>query len=77
VTATTNLVYAPNHIDQARTLAAAMDLPPSALRGTGKGTGLRDPMILTLGKDFKAAGKPLAPAVTPTQSAVAPADCPN
>jgi len=77
VTATTSLVYAPDHIDQARTLAAAMDLPPSALRGTGKGTGLRDPMILTLGKDFTGAGKPLAPAVAPTQSAVTPVGCPN
>ena len=65
-TATTSLVYAPNHIDQARTLAAAMHLPPYTLHGTGKGTGLRDPMILTLGKDFRTAGKPLAPPPTPT-----------
>jgi hypothetical protein len=59
-TAHTTLVYAPNHIDQARTLAAAMGLPASALKGTGKGTGLRDPMVLTLGQDFQGVGKPLA-----------------
>lgn len=67
--ATTSLVYAPNHTDQARTLAAAMHLPPSALHGTGTGTGLRSPMILTLGKDFRGPGKPLAtPPAPPTPS---------
>ncbi|MGQ5634289.1 LytR C-terminal domain-containing protein [Streptomyces sp. EWL5.16] len=64
VTATTTLVYAPNHADQARTLAAAMRLPVSALHGTGTGTGRRDPMVLTLGRDFEGAGKP--PAAPPT-----------
>ncbi len=66
-TPTTSLVYAPDHADQARALAAAMGLPASALHGTGKGTGARDPMVLTLGKDFKGVGKPLAAA--PAQSA--------
>ena len=60
VTATTTLVYAPDHADQARTLAAAMHLPASALDGTGTATAERDPMVLTLGKDFTEAGKPLA-----------------
>lgn len=69
VTATTSLVYAPDHVDQARTLAAAMHLPAYTLHGTGKGTGLRDPMILTLGKDFKTAGRPLAPPPTPSTAA--------
>ncbi len=73
-TATTSLVYAPNHTDQARTLAAAMHLPPSALHGTGKGTGLRDPMILTLGRDFVAPGKPLTSPSAPAPSAP-PDDC--
>jgi hypothetical protein len=78
-TAMTSLVYAPDHIDQARTLATAMHLPPYALHGTGKATGPRDPMILTLGKDFRAAGKPLAPpptpTPTPTPTTVGPGDC--
>ncbi|PWI40941.1 LytR C-terminal domain-containing protein [Streptomyces sp. ICBB 8177] len=59
-TATTSVVYAPDHADQARTLAAAMRLPASAFHATGKGTGLRDPMTLTLGRDFQGVGKPLA-----------------
>jgi hypothetical protein len=77
IVASTSLVYAPNHADQARTLAAAMHLPPSALHGTGTGTGLRDPMILTLGKDFVAPGKPLASPSTPAPapSATTPAGC--
>ncbi len=70
VTTTTSLVYAPDHVDQARALAAAMHLPPAALHGTGTATGQRDPMVLTLGKDFKTAGQPLAapPAPTPTNT---------
>ncbi|TDU06302.1 LytR cell envelope-related transcriptional attenuator [Streptomyces sp. 846.5] len=59
-TPTTTLVYAPNHISQARTVAAAMGLPASALHGDGKTTGLRDPMVLTLGQDFRGIGKPFA-----------------
>lgn len=65
-TPTTTLVYAPNHANQARTLAAAMHLPASALHGTGKGTGRMDPMVLTLGRDFRGVGLPPA---TPTPSA--------
>lgn len=59
-TPTTTLVYAPNHVSQARTVAAAMGLPASALHGDGKTTGLRDPMVLTLGQDFHGIGKPFA-----------------
>jgi hypothetical protein len=59
-TPTTTLVYAPNHISQARTVAAAMGLPASALHGDGKTTGLHDPMVLTLGQDFRGIGKPFA-----------------
>ncbi|MDI5967142.1 LytR C-terminal domain-containing protein [Streptantibioticus silvisoli] len=64
--ATTSLVYEPPHADQARTLAATMHLPFSDLHDTGKGDGLRDPMVLTLGKDFNTPGQaPSAPAVRP------------
>lgn len=74
--ATTSLIYAPNHSSQARTLAAAMHLPPSALHGTGKGSGYYDPMILTLGKDFVAPGQPLASPAAPAPAAPStPADC--
>ncbi|WP_052432798.1 LytR C-terminal domain-containing protein [Streptacidiphilus carbonis] len=67
-TASTSLVYAPDHISQARTVAAAMGLPASALHGDGKTTGLRDPMVLTLGQDFHGIGKPFA---APTPAAAA------
>ncbi|WP_235215508.1 LytR C-terminal domain-containing protein [Phaeacidiphilus oryzae] len=60
VQAHTSLVYAPAHADQARTLVAAMRLPASALHATGKDTGPRTPMVLTLGQDFRGVGKPLA-----------------
>lgn len=56
----TSLVYAPAHVDQARTLVAAMRLPASALHATGKDAGPRTPMELTLGQDFRGVGKPLA-----------------
>ncbi|WP_052439292.1 LytR C-terminal domain-containing protein [Streptacidiphilus jiangxiensis] len=55
--ATTTLVYAPNHADQARTLVAALGLPASALHGNGTARGARDPMVLTLGTDFRGVGK--------------------
>nr|WP_237694941.1 LytR C-terminal domain-containing protein [Streptomyces sp. SID5468] len=64
-TATTTLVYAPGHADQARTLAAAMKLPSAALRPTSPRGGPKDPMTLTLGQDFRAPGVapiPAAPA---------------
>jgi hypothetical protein len=52
-----------------------MHLPAYALHGTGKGDGLRDPMVLTLGKDFQAPGKPLAPPVAPAPVHPVPATC--
>ncbi|WP_377271054.1 LCP family protein [Peterkaempfera sp. SMS 1(5)a] len=56
-TAKTTLYYAPNHADQARTLAAAMGLPASQMKATTQyGTGAKDPMLLILGKDFKQPG---------------------
>ncbi|MFE7466444.1 LCP family protein [Streptomyces sp. NPDC057499] len=55
----TTLEYAPNQADQARALAAMMGLPGSAMKpGTEDAEGLQA-MILTLGKDFKAAGTPI------------------
>ncbi|WP_052443110.1 LytR C-terminal domain-containing protein [Streptacidiphilus neutrinimicus] len=56
----TTLVYAPNHADQARTLVAALGLPASALHGNGTSKGLRDPMVLTLGADFRGVGRPFS-----------------
>ncbi|MCF3960645.1 LCP family protein [Streptomyces fuscigenes] len=56
----TTLEYAPNQADQARTVAAWMGLPASALKkGTKDAVGLQA-MKLTLGKDFKGAGVPLS-----------------
>ncbi|MFJ6214594.1 LCP family protein [Streptomyces sp. NPDC092296] len=64
----TTLYYAPDHADQARTLAAAMGLPAAQLKATTTyGTGAMDPMLLVLGKDFKGPGVPLtAPTVAPS-----------
>ena len=62
----TTLVYAPNHVSQARALAAAMGLPASALHGDGTTSELIGRMVLTLGQDFHGIGKPFsvpAPAV--------------
>jgi hypothetical protein len=53
----TTLVYAPNHVDQARALVASLGLPADSLQGNGTSTGLRDPMVLTLGADFHGVGK--------------------
>jgi LCP family protein required for cell wall assembly len=58
--AKTTLEYAPNQADQARSLAAMMGLPASALH---QGTVDAEPlayMTLTLGKDFTAPGTPIA-----------------
>lgn len=67
-TARTVLEYAPNQADQARSLAAMMGLPASALKqGTTDAAPLAY-MKLTLGKDFTAPGTPIGP---PT---AAPAD---
>jgi hypothetical protein len=67
---TTSLVYAPDHVDQARTLAAAMGLPATALHGDGKTSGDIGRMVLTLGQDFHGLGKPFA-APAPTAPATA------
>ncbi|MFJ6849197.1 LCP family protein [Streptomyces sp. NPDC091271] len=62
----TQLVYAPNQADQARSLAAMMGLSASALKPTTTDAGEMDPMVLTLGPDFTEAGSPLsAPEKTP------------
>ncbi|MFD4689128.1 LCP family protein [Streptomyces sp. NPDC058463] len=58
--AKTQLVYAPNQADQARRLADLMGLSASALKPTTTDAGAMDPMVLTLGPDFKEAGTPLA-----------------
>lgn len=69
---TTTLVYAPDHVDQARTLAAAMGLPATALHGDGTTTGTIGRMVLTLGQDYHGIGKPFA-APSPAASATADA----
>ncbi|MFJ2742556.1 LCP family protein [Streptomyces sp. NPDC087440] len=64
--AKTTLTYGENQADQARALAAMMKLPGSALKPTGQQAGDREPMKLTLGKDFSGPGNPLgAPAKAP------------
>ncbi|MFC1414633.1 LytR C-terminal domain-containing protein [Streptacidiphilus sp. N1-12] len=65
----TTLVYAPNHVDQARTLAAALGLPATALHGDGKTSDPIGRMVLTLGQDFHGIGKPFA---APSPAASAP-----
>lgn len=60
----TTLEYGPNQADQARSLAAMMGLPASALHeGTVDAAPLAY-MTLTLGKDFTAPGTPIAPPTT-------------
>ncbi|MCG7524959.1 LCP family protein [Streptomyces sp. OfavH-34-F] len=55
--AKTTLEYAPNQADQARALAEMMGLPGSAMKpGTTDAEELQ-PMVLTLGADFKEAGR--------------------
>ncbi|WP_079138859.1 LCP family protein, partial [Actinacidiphila rubida] len=56
----TRLAYAPNQADQARSLAAMMGLPASALQEGTKNVGALTYMTLTLGKDYKAPGTPIA-----------------
>ncbi|WP_010476700.1 LCP family protein, partial [Streptomyces somaliensis] len=64
--AKTTLEYAPNQADQARTLADLMGLPAGAMKQGTADAGEREPMTLTLGKDFKGAGVPLTgPAKAP------------
>ncbi|MEV7425013.1 MULTISPECIES: LCP family protein [unclassified Streptomyces] len=58
--ARTTLEYAPNQADQARALADMLGLPASGMKpGTEDAEGL-EAMALTLGKDFKGAGVPIA-----------------
>ncbi|MFD7923631.1 LCP family protein [Streptomyces sp. NPDC059740] len=62
----TVLEYAPNQADQAATLADWMGLPKSAMKKSGSNAGAREPMKLTLGKDYSGAGEPIeAPTTTP------------
>ncbi|MGW5349903.1 LCP family protein [Streptomyces sp. NPDC004031] len=56
--ARTTLVYAPEQADQARTLAAMLGLPGSALQPS-PGTAAVTDMSLTLGADFTRAGVPV------------------
>lgn len=55
----TQLEYAPNQEAQAAALAKMMGLPASGLKETSADAGPKDPMKLTLGKDFKGAGEPI------------------
>ncbi|GLF99238.1 LCP family protein [Streptomyces yaizuensis] len=58
--AKTRLEFAPNQVEQARTLADLMGLPAAALKqGTEDAQGL-EAMTLTLGDDFTEAGVPIA-----------------
>ncbi|MFJ8310681.1 MULTISPECIES: LCP family protein [unclassified Streptomyces] len=62
----TVLAYAPNQADQARKLADLMGLSASALQPGTKDAVGKEPMVLTLGPDFKQAGTPIAaPAKAP------------
>ncbi|MCF6524018.1 LCP family protein [Streptomyces sp. JJ36] len=56
----TQLSYAPNQAGQAATLAEMMGLPDSALKKSSGEAGPEEPMTLTLGPDFTAAGEPIA-----------------
>jgi LCP family protein required for cell wall assembly len=57
--AATTLAYAPGQAAQARTLAALMGLPGSALHPRAAGAEAPDTMTLTLGGDFTAPGTPV------------------
>jgi hypothetical protein len=61
----TTLRYAPNQADQARSLAAMMGLPASALIPGTKNAAPRANMTLTLGADFTAPGVPVGPPTAP------------
>lgn len=64
--AKTQLVYGPDQADQARQLADIMGLSAAALKPTTTDAGETEPMRLTLGPDFTAAGTPLtAPSKAP------------
>ncbi|WP_395360915.1 LCP family protein [Streptomyces sp. YH02] len=57
--AKTTLTYAPNQADQARKLADMMGLAATALKPGTQDAGVREPMTLVLGADFKGAGVPI------------------
>jgi LytR cell envelope-related transcriptional attenuator/cell envelope-related transcriptional attenuator-like protein len=61
----TTLEYAPNQADQARSLAAMMGLPASALIEGKKDAAPRANMKLTLGADFTEPGVPVGPPSSP------------
>ncbi|MFG1809222.1 LCP family protein [Streptomyces sp. NPDC049040] len=61
----TTLRYAPNQADQARSLAAMMGLPASALIPGTVDAAPRANMTLTLGADFTAPGAPVGPPTAP------------
>lgn len=61
----TTLEYAPNQADQARSLAAMMGLPASALVEGAKDAAPKANMKLTLGADFVKPGVPVGPPSTP------------
>ncbi|WP_329132550.1 LCP family protein [Streptomyces sp. NBC_01476] len=63
--AKTTLEYAPNQADQARSLAAMMSLPASALHQGTKDVAPLTYMTLTLGADYTAPGTPIGPPTTP------------
>ncbi|MEU2180509.1 LCP family protein [Streptomyces thermolilacinus] len=67
----TTLEFAPNQADQARALADLMGLPATALKQGTADAGEREPMTLTLGKDFKGAGVPLTGPAKAPEGAVA------
>ncbi|MFD3355469.1 LCP family protein [Streptomyces fradiae] len=69
--AKTTLEFAPNQADQARALADLMGLPATALKQGTADAGEREPMTLTLGKDFRGAGVPLTGPAKAPEGAVA------
>ncbi|MGC5343838.1 LCP family protein [Streptomyces sp. DT171] len=72
---TTTLAYAPNQADQARALADMMGLPATALKQSGTDAEELQPMVLTLGADFKGAGVPITgPKTAPKDIQKASAD---
>jgi LCP family protein required for cell wall assembly len=64
-TARTTLKYAPNQADQARSLAAIMGLPASALVPGTKDVPPLTYMTLILGADYTRPGVPIAPPTSP------------
>ncbi|WP_037910324.1 LCP family protein [Actinacidiphila yeochonensis] len=63
--ARTTLQYAPNQADQARSLAAMMGLPASALVEGTKDAAFHANMTLTLGADYTSPGTPIGAPVNP------------